>query len=148
MRAKKLIFIVGFLVLTTSKLIASPSKNPDWIGVFTSDIIPIKGCYIEENYGIYWRQQMFNYIQWAEFKNENNYLNQFGNSIDKVLENIRTEVKKLNSEANAIIGAEFKFITNFEPLVSKNYYINGKRADGIGWGSVILIGNMVKVKCK
>ena len=53
-------------------------------------------------------------------------------------------VRNLYPGANTLIGVDFKFITNFEPLVSKNYYINGKRADGMGWGAVILVGTLSK----
>jgi hypothetical protein len=135
-------------ILSFNAIGAEKDKKLDWIGVFTTDTVPIRGCYVEENYGVFWSSQYFTYVQWADFNNENNYLVHFGRSIDLILEGIATKVQRPYPKANALIGAKFNFVTNFEPLVSKNYYINGKRADGIGWGVVILTGNAVKVKCR
>jgi len=155
MRTRALVLKLFVIVLLSLFMIGSISRNSvgaektsDWFGVFTTDNIPVKGCYVVEDYGVFWRSYYFTNVQWADFKDKSNYIGQFGPVIDKVLNNIAQLVKGLYPNANALIGVDFKFITNFEPLVSKNYYINGKRADGIGWGSVILIGNAVKVKCK
>ncbi|MEO2083236.1 MAG: hypothetical protein ABGX12_04325 [Desulfurobacteriaceae bacterium] len=120
----------------------------DWIGAFTTDSVPVKGCYVVKSYGIYWQAQYFKYVQWSNFQDDDNYLFQFGKDIDLLLENIGSKVKKGYPEANALLGVDFKFVTNYEPLVSKNYYINGKRADGIGWGAIILTGTAVKVRCR
>jgi len=144
-------FLITLLLafsLTKNSLGTEKENKLDWIGAFTTDTVPIKGCYIVKNYGIYWHQYSFNLIQWNNFKNNNNYLYQFGRAIDEVTKDIALDVKEIYIMANALVGVDFKFITNYEPLVSKNYYIDGKRADGIGWGAVILIGNAVRVECR
>ena len=117
-----LIIIIG-LGLIGKSAVGAEEKASSWLGVFTTDNVPIKGCYVTEYYGVFWRSYYLTSVQWANFNKKDNYITELSSAIDKTLDNVAQVVRNLYPGANALIGVDFKFITNFEPLVSKNYYI-------------------------
>ena len=53
-----LIIIIG---LIGKSAVGAEEKASSWLGVFTTDNVPIKGCYVTKYYGVFLAELLFNF---------------------------------------------------------------------------------------